>query len=589
MTLDDQIQAYLDGTATEPDVQAVAAALRDDPAAAHLLARHTLLRELLEDEYAGDYLLPAEPLPAPTAAATHRPIRSGWLPQFAGTVALLLLIGLAGAVWRLTILSNTPPAATVAIVAAVSPDVRWQKPAPDLPALARGTSLPAGPVKIHKGSLSLLLSSGVDLTVEGPAEFDLQSDMQVLLAAGHLHAVVPEGAEGFVIEAAGLRVVDLGTEFEVTMPADGRPLVAVSRGVVETSFVNSATRMRIGEAERHRFDPTTRTSEPLGTLSDAVAMNLATRSQSTPTPRAKISRNPADNAYPSTTTESESLDIAANTFISLDHSQNNGRLQLGEPGGSSGLTILPDGSLTVDHAQVAGHSRLHLAGGMLTLGDSQEPANLCLTPGTHLDLVIDSVYLITENVVRLATGRETTVDMQLNGGLVEARRAFVLSERGRGSLLQTGGQFRIQNNLFINSQDPARATRYTIRGGSLVGRGTLRLGDWQAHDGIVRIEGTQPEIHIGGLAIASDRAVLEYLLDDQGVSPITLDHGATFSDRGTLRLIAADNVQSLPQEIVLVRYDTRHGTFARVEFDGLHGEVVYDDEAGEVRLEQITL
>jgi anti-sigma factor RsiW len=96
MTLDDQIQAYLDGTATEADLQAVHRALRDNPTAAHLLARHTLLRELLEDEYAGDYLLPAEPPPAPTATATHRPIRSGWLPQFAGTVALLLLIGLAG-------------------------------------------------------------------------------------------------------------------------------------------------------------------------------------------------------------------------------------------------------------------------------------------------------------------------------------------------------------------------------------------------------------------------------------------------------------------------------------------------------------
>jgi len=589
MTLDDQIQAYLDGTATEPDMQAVAAALRDDPTAAHLLARHTLLRELLEDEYAGDYLLPAEPLPA---AATHRPIRSNWLPQFAGTVALLLLIGLAGAFWRLTILPNTPPAATVAIVAAASPDVRWQELAPDLPALARGTSLPAGPVKIHKGSLSLLLSSGVDLTVEGPAEFDLQSDMQVLLAAGHLHAVVPEGAEGFVIEAAGLRVVDLGTEFEVTMPADGRPLVAVSRGAVETSFVNSATRMRIGEAERHRFDPTTRTSEPLGTLSDAVAMNLATLAQSPPAPRAKTSRNPIDNANPSTTTEFESLVIAADTFISLDHSQNHFRLQLGEPGGSSGLSILPDGSLTVEHAQVAGHSRLNLAGGMLTLGDSQEPANLCLTPGTHLDLVIDSGYLITENVVRLATGRETTVDMQLNGGLVEARRPFVLSELGGGRLLQTGGQFQVASNLFLHSLHAKQPVRYTIRAGRLTGPGSLRLADGQSADAVLRVEGTKPTIELGRLIIASDRGVLEFLIDTTGVSPITVDQEINLSNQGsrqqgTLRLSAAADDGPLPIQLVLLRYRNRLGRFAHVEFDGLRGEVVYDDEAGEVRLENI--
>ena len=592
MTLDDQIQAYLDGTASGADLQAVHQALRDNPAAAHRLARHTLLRELLEDEYASDYLLPAEPHRAPTEAATHRSIRSGWLPQFAVTVALLLLIVLAGAVWRLAILPNIPPAVTIAIVAEVSPDVRWQKPGPDLPALARGTSLPAGPVKIHKGSLSLLLSSGVELTVEGPAKFDLQSDMQVLLASGHMHAVVPDGVERFVIEAAGLRVVDLGTEFEVTMPADGRPLVAVSRGAVETSFVNSATRMRIGEAERHRFDPTTRTSEPLGTLSDAVAMNLATLGQSAPTPRAKTSRNPVDNANPSTTIESEPLAIAADTFISLDHSQNKGRLQLGEPGDSSGLTMLPDGSLTVEHAPVEGDSRLYLAGGMLTLSDGQEEANLCLTPGTHLDLVIDSGYLIMENVVRLATGRETTVDMQLNGGLVEARRPFVLSELGGGRLLQTGGQFQVASNLFLHSRHARQPVRYTIRAGRLTGPGSLRLADGRSADAVLRVEGTKPMIQLGRMIMASDRGVLEFLIDTNGVSPITVDQEINLSNQGarqqgTLRLSAAAGDEPLPTHVVLLRYRNRLGRFALVEFDGLTGTVVYDDSAGEVRLENI--
>ena len=598
-TLDEQIQAYLDGTASEADLQAVAEAVRNDPAAASLLARHTLLRELLEDHYAdGNELASLHPAAVITnqsgfasQAGRHQPGRvaglrhPGWLAATTAIAALLVVIAFGWGGWLPKATDDASPAVpTVAVVARHTPALQWEGTAGPL---THGTSLPAGPVKIGTGSLSLLLSSGVELTVDGPAEFDLQSDMQVLLAKGHMHAVVPEGAEGFAIEAAGLRVVDLGTEFEVTMPADGRPLVAVNRGAVETSFTNSPTRMRIGEAERHRFDPTTRTSEPLGTLSDAVAMKPATLGQTAPTPRATTSRNPADAASPTTTLESETLSIAAGAFISLDHAQKKERLQLGESGGNSGLTILPDGSLTVEHLQVAGRSRLHLAGGMLTLGDSKEQANLCLTPDTHLDLVIDSGYLITENIVRLATRQETTVDMQLNGGLVEARRPFVLSEFGGGLLLQTGGQFRVADNLFLHSRHAKQPVRYTIRGGRLTGPGSLRLADWQATDAIFRVEGTEPTIHLGRLIMASDRGVLEFLIDTSGVSPIAVDQVVSLNGQGTLRLFNTAGEKPLPGQVVLLRYGQRNGQFARVELDGLTGTVVYDDTTGEVRLENI--
>ena len=598
-TLDEQMQAYLDGTASEADLQAVAEAVRSDPAAASLLARHTLLRELLEDHYAdGNDLVSLHPAAVITnqsgfasqaglqqpgrVAGLHQP---EWLAATTAIAALLVVIAFGWSGWLPKAADDASPAVpTVAVVARHTPALQWEGTAGPL---THGTTLPAGPVKIGTGSLSLLLSSGVELTVDGPAEFDLQSDMQVLLAKGHMHAVVPEGAEGFAIEAAGLRVVDLGTEFEVTMPADGRPLVAVNRGAVETSFTNSPTRMRIGEAERHRFDPTTRTSEPLGTLSDAVAMKPAALGQPAPTPRATTSRNPADAASPTTTLESETLSIAAGAFISLDHAQKKERLQLGEPGGNSGLTILPDGSLTVEHLQVAGRSRLHLAGGMLTLGDSKEQANLCLTPDTHLDLVIDSGYLITENVVRLATGQETTVDMQLNGGLVEARRPFVLSELGGGRLLQTGGQFQVANNLFLHSRYAKLPVCYTIRGGRLTGPGSLRLADGQATDAIFRVEGTEPTIQLGRLIMASDRGVLEFLIDTSGVSPIAVDQVVSLNGQGTLRLFNTAGEKPLPGQVVLLRYGQRNGQFARVELDGLTGTVVYDDTTGEVRLENL--
>ena len=595
-TLDDQIQAYLDGTAGEADLQAVAEAVRNEPAAADLLARHTLLRELLEDHYAdgSDLLALSQPPMAITEAGRPRRV---WLSAAAVMAALLALI-MFGWGTRLPRTTNNavPAGPTVAVVAAHSPALQWDVAAAAVP--ARGTSLAAGPVTIGKGTLALLLSSGVELTVDGPAQFDLNSDMQVLLAAGHISAVVPEGAEGFVIEAPGLRVVDLGTEFEVTVPPDGRPQVAVRRGAVEASFVGSPTSMRIGEAERHRFDPKAGTTEPLGT----VASRLPEPS-SQPTvdhqPITGIGRPTAPALWPGSSSSptgktaatgsasAATVSIGSDAFLAIDSPQSLTTLNLGEPGGTCGLQFLPGGTLSVENLHVAGQSRLHLAGGMLTLTDNRQDANICGSAGAHLDLVIDSGYLITDNVVRLANGQQTDVDMQINGGLVEARRPFVLSERGGGRLLQTGGQFRVANNLFIHSLHAEQPVRYTIRGGTLMGPGSLRLGDWQATDAIFRVEGTKPTIHLGRLAIASDCGVLEFLIDAAGVSPITVDQAVGLNDQGTLRLLAAAGDQPLPQQVVLLRYRHRHGQFARVELNGLAGRVVYDDRAGEVRLENI--
>jgi len=596
-TLDDQIQAYLDGTAGEADLQAVAEAVGTDPAAANLLARHTLLRELLEDHYADGSDLLALSQHAFSTAPVVWP-RKAWLSIAAVMAALLGLAAFGWGTWFLRKTNNTVPAVpTVAVVAAHTPDLQWEGPTAAAP--TRGTGLAAGPVKIGKGTLSLLLSSAVELTVDGPAQFDLSSDMQVLLAAGHISAAVPEGAEGFAIEAPGLRVVDLGTEFEVTVPPDGRPQVAVRRGAVEASFVGSPNSMRIGEAERHRFDPKAGTSEPLGT----VASRLPEPS-SQPTvnhqPITGIGRPASPARWPGsssslegkTTTAPDSasgagVSIGSDAFLAIDSPQSLAMLNLGEPGGTCGLQLLPGGTLSVEQLNIAGRSRLHLAGGMLTLSDSRDQANLCMPPDTHLDLVIDSGYLIAENVVRLAAGRATTVDMQLNGGLVEARRPFVLSEFGGGRLLQTGGQFRVASNLFLHSLHAEEPVRYIIRDGTLTGPGSLRLGDWQATNAIFRVEGTKPVIQLGVLHLASDRGVLEYLIDAAGVSPITVDQEVGLNDRGTLRLVSAAGDQPLPQQVVLLRYGNRRGRFARVELNGLAGSVVYDDNAGEMRFENI--
>lgn len=89
------------------------------------------------------------------------------------------------------------------------------------------------PLDLASGFVQLDLTSGVSLTVEGPARLVPGSDMMVSLERGTLVGLVPERAHGFVIRTATMDVVDLGTEFAVEVASTGQGgLVQVLDGSV---------------------------------------------------------------------------------------------------------------------------------------------------------------------------------------------------------------------------------------------------------------------------------------------------------------------------------------------------------------------
>lgn len=99
-------------------------------------------------------------------------------------------------------------------------------------AMADGALLPAGLVKLESGLAQVELFSGVRLVVEGTAEFEVLSPMEMRLTQGRVRAHVPETAHGFRIHTPEGDVVDLGTEFAVNASAQSSEL-HVLQGEVE--------------------------------------------------------------------------------------------------------------------------------------------------------------------------------------------------------------------------------------------------------------------------------------------------------------------------------------------------------------------
>lgn len=99
--------------------------------------------------------------------------------------------------------------------------------------ILEGERLKPGPFVLSQGFAELQLSSGVRLLVEAPSQLELLSQEHVLLHHGNLVANVPPQAVGFKVDTPSSYIVDLGTEFGVSVEKDGRSQVHVIKGEVK--------------------------------------------------------------------------------------------------------------------------------------------------------------------------------------------------------------------------------------------------------------------------------------------------------------------------------------------------------------------
>ena len=108
-------------------------------------------------------------------------------------------------------------------------DVAWHEKQPPL---QPGSRITTGVLRFEKGVVQLETDRGVRMTLEGPAEFELKSDVLTRLREGRMCVEVSKLGRGFMIETEAMNLADLGTAFGIEV-SGGETKVAVFNGEVE--------------------------------------------------------------------------------------------------------------------------------------------------------------------------------------------------------------------------------------------------------------------------------------------------------------------------------------------------------------------
>lgn len=194
-----------------------------------------------------------------------QPTRGGvswfWQRVTAVAAAIVLLVGASFYFYSMRLRNDARDIQT-ATVAASEPHVAVVTSLSDYDhttndPLAVGRALPAGDYHLASGRMGLSFAGGAQLVVEGPAQMSLLSPSRARLLGGKAAAHVPEGARGFTVETPGVEVVDLGTEFGVSVGPSGVSDVHVFSGEVEARVAGDDSRpgslVALNTAEGRRF------------------------------------------------------------------------------------------------------------------------------------------------------------------------------------------------------------------------------------------------------------------------------------------------------------------------------------------------
>ncbi len=184
--------------------------------------RADFLRAARMDAALHEEALRRESPPARKASLT-RPRR--WLA--AGAAALLAFAGS----WWLSPQqpSASPPLAQEVATLLDARDCQWSaglRMAPD-------DRLGAGTVTLSTGVAVIEFDDGARLALQGPATLELNDTNSARLHAGTVSVRCEEGAEGFTLLTPSSTVIDLGTEFGVSVAGSGETAVEVLDGEVE--------------------------------------------------------------------------------------------------------------------------------------------------------------------------------------------------------------------------------------------------------------------------------------------------------------------------------------------------------------------
>lgn len=121
--------------------------------------------------------------------------------------------------------------------------------------LTAGEALRTGEYELIAGLVNLRFSTGVEVVLEAPARFRIESTQRLLLHTGRLSANVPPAGKGFTVQTPDADVIDHGTEFGVEVTEGFGSEIHVFQGEVEVkSRSNDSETLRLFTDQATRVD-----------------------------------------------------------------------------------------------------------------------------------------------------------------------------------------------------------------------------------------------------------------------------------------------------------------------------------------------
>lgn len=241
------VEKYLDDTLSPAEFDQLQQKLTDQPAARELyldlMHQHAHLK-LDRTQHTA-----IRPVAIPGSSEKRhlsRPIdkRIRLSAVIAVAACLLLMVG-----WWSSLPDVSVEAPTNAIAQiADSFDARWGDCS--LPT-AVGSQLVPGRLKIDRGLATIRFTSGAEVTLESPAELEMQSPLAGRLISGTAVVEVPDSAHGFTLATPTAIAIDHGTAFAVTVDSSSQTsAIEVLGGEVEVKHVASNAALRLKQKQR---------------------------------------------------------------------------------------------------------------------------------------------------------------------------------------------------------------------------------------------------------------------------------------------------------------------------------------------------
>ncbi|UUO07210.1 FecR domain-containing protein [Blastopirellula sp. J2-11] len=252
--LGELINSQLDDSISDDDRRRLADLLRDDREAQRYYVENCQVHSMLAWEHGVLSETPFESATsAPSPTGNQQTVKSSaqrWqLCALAATV--LFLATFVWSVYQASISKKSPTQPQLTTIEPNSTSIPWsertvfglfskgrgaQLLVSDLLLdLNQGDALRNGRYELSEGFAEITFDNDVEVVIESPADFEIVSDMKMVMHRGRISAIVSPAGEGFSVETPSIELTDFGTEFAVEVTPDRASEVHVFSGEVKVT------------------------------------------------------------------------------------------------------------------------------------------------------------------------------------------------------------------------------------------------------------------------------------------------------------------------------------------------------------------